>query len=162
MNCIQVGTVCTQFISFWLMCNTHVLQGQCRAKHFCSTQYMSIVTFTFYAIGVIFSSRAIVCHKFGQDTLIWYLWCSIFVHCECDHWPLTLKINIGNILSWAICEPFWSALSLLCSHAYFHFYPLWTVNWPCKSLGYNVKMCRTNTLVHGTNTVSALQPVAWE
>ena len=30
---------------------------------------MSIVTLTFYAICIIFSSRAIMCHKFGQDTM---------------------------------------------------------------------------------------------
>ena len=64
--------------------------------------------------------------------------------------------SIGNILSWTICEPIWSVLFLLCSHAYFHIYSLWSVNWPRKSLGYKVMMCRTDKLIHGTNTTYPL------
>ena len=45
---------------------------------------------------------------------------------------------------------------LLCSHAYFHIYSLWSVNWPRKSLGYKVMMCRTDKLIHGTNTTYPL------
>ena len=221
---------------------------------------MSIVTFTFYAKGIIFSSRAIMCHKFGQDILVWSLWCPqsycpplsrergdikshssvcpslcpsvrpsvrlsvchknfnlahifwsikdralIFgMHDPCDKpfqvmpchdlwpssrskllpsggpqfskfacfyicrlwaWLLTSDLghawpcqwsrsqstnikSIGNILSWTICEPIWSVLFLLCSHAYFHIYSLWSVN----------------RQTHSWNQyyISALQPVAWE
>ena len=64
--------------------------------------------------------------------------------------------SIGNILSWTICEPIWSVLFLLCSHDYFHIYSLWSVNWPRKSLGYKVMMCRTDKLIHGTNTTYPL------
>ena len=136
---------------------------------------MSIVTLTFYAKGIIFSSRAIMCHKFGQDILVWSLWCpqGYFYICRLWAWLLTSDLgnawpcqwsrsqstnikSIGNILSWTICEPIWSVLFLLCSHAYFHIYSLWSVNWPRKSLGYKVMMCRTDKLIHGTNTTYSL------
>ena len=116
-----------------------------------------------------------MCHKFGQDILVWSLWCpqGYFYICRLWAWLLTSDLghawpcqwsrsqstnikSIGNILSWTICEPIWSVLFLLCSHAYFHIYSLWSVNWPRKSLGYKVMMCRTDKLIHGTNTTYPL------
>ena len=136
---------------------------------------MSIVTLTFYAKGIIFLSRAIMCHKFGQDILVWSLWCpqGYFYICRLWAWLLTSDLghawpcqwsrsqstnikSIGNILSWTICEPILSVLFLLCSHAYFHIYSWWSVNWPRKSLGYKVMMCRTDKLIHGTKTTYPL------
>ena len=116
-------------------------------------------------------SQVTSCHKFGQDILVWSLWCpqGYFYICRLWAWPLTFDLghawpcqwsrsqstnikSIGNILSWTICEPIWSVLFLLCSHAYFHIYSLW----PRKSLGYKVMMCRTDKLIHGTNTTYPL------
>ena len=64
---------------------------------------MSIVTLTFYAIGIIFSSRASMCHKFGQDIYWFGLYdahkvISIFVNCKRGHWHLTFKINLQAYL----------------------------------------------------------------